>query len=115
MSKQDHWKELIKENLRMAKTFEIHCWAEETAWIETALRYGRPKETDWAYGKIIEGEVTRESTQMLLGLPKPEDTEIYNKMTPSFSIFLDNGFSSEHYGTEVYLPSNGDQKTQEST
>ena len=40
----------------------------------------------------------------LLSLPKPADTEIYNKMTPFFSLFLDTGFSSEHYGTELYLP-----------
>ncbi len=24
-----------------------------------------------------------------------------NKLTPFFNIFLDNGFSSEHYGTEL--------------
>ena len=29
--------------------------------------------------------------------------EIYNKMTPFFSIFFDNGFSSEHYGTELHV------------
>ena len=40
---------------------------------------------------------------MLLDLPKPTDTEIYNKMTPFFNVFLDNSFDSSHYGTEVYL------------
>ena len=30
--------------------------------------------------------------------------KLYSKlMTPFFSIFLDNGFSSEHYGTELHI------------
>lgn len=33
---------------------------------------------------------------------KPTDTEIYNKQTPFFSIFLE-GCSSEHYGTELHI------------
>lgn len=68
-----------------------------------ALQYGNHKQTDWAFGKIVSGSVTPEFLQMLLGLPKPTDTEIYNKMTPFFSIFFDNGFSSEHYGTELHV------------
>ena len=55
------------------------------------------------HGTVVEGPVTEAFSQMLLGLPKPADIEIYNKMTPFFSIFLDNGFSSSHYGTEVYI------------
>ena len=66
-----------------------------------ALQYGRLKKTEWRYGKVIEGAVTKELAEFLLSLPKPSDTEVYNKMTPFFSIFLDNGFSSEHYGTEL--------------
>lgn len=31
------WKALPTEHLKMAKTFEIHCWNEETEWIELAL------------------------------------------------------------------------------
>ena len=40
---------------------------------------------------------------MLTHLPKPENNGLYDKMTPFFSIFFDNGFSSEHYGTEMYV------------
>ena len=87
--------------LKTAKTFEIHCWAEETECIELALQYGKQKDTDWQYGKIIVGDVTPEFCTFLLGLPKPTDTELYNKMTPFFTISLDNGFWSEHYGTEL--------------
>ena len=97
------WKALLTEYLKTAKTFEIHCWNEETEWIELALQYGNLKESDWQHGKIIAGSVTPEFTSMLSDLPKPTDTEIYNKMTPFFNVFLDNGFSSSHYGTGVYI------------
>ena len=99
------WKDLIREQLSSAKSFEIHCWADESVWIELALRYGQLKETDWAYGKVVTGEVTPDFAAMILGLPKPPGNEMENnRMTPFFSIFLDNGFSSSHYGAEVYLP-----------
>ena len=97
------WLSYIMAALDGAKTFEIHCWSEETEWIELALRYGSLKEDDWQYGKIITGAVTPEFAQMLLGQPKPTDTENYNKMTPFFNVFLDDKFQSCHYGTELYL------------
>ena len=98
------WLELITEALKTSKRFEIHCWNEETDWIEFALKYGNFKESDWRYGKIIEGEVTPEFVTMILDMPKPTDVEIHNKMTPFFSIFLDNyAFQSCHYGTEIYI------------
>ena len=97
------WKALLAEHLKTAKTFEIHCWNEETKWIGLAMQHGNLKESDWLHGKIIVGNITPELTSMLLDLPKPTDTEIYNKMTPFFNIFLDNGFSSSHYGTEAYI------------
>ena len=96
------WKALLKPYLQKAKRFEIHCWNEETEWIQLALRYGGLKEADWAYGQIISGDVTNEFRQMLLGLPKPADRELYNKMTSFFQIFLDEDFQSCHYGTENY-------------
>ena len=97
------WLELLKEALKNAKTFEIHCWNGEDEWIAVALRYGKIKESDWTYGKMITGEVTPEFADMLLTMPKPQDTEIENKMTPFFNVFLDSGFQSSHYGTEVVV------------
>lgn len=98
------WLELITEAFKTAKCFEIHCWNEEIDRIEFALQYGTLKESDWRYGKIIEGEVTPEFITMILDVPKPEDVEICNKMTPFFSIFLDEyDFQSCHYGTEIYI------------
>ena len=97
------WLSYITAALKDAKTFEIHCWNEETEWIELALRYGRLKDDDWQYGKIITGDITPEFVQMLLEQPKPTDTEIDNKMTPFFNVFLDDKFQSCHYGTELYV------------
>ena len=97
------WLYYVKSALKDAKTFEIHCWNEETDWIELALQYGSLKDDDWQHGKIIVGDVTPEFVQMLLNQPKPTDTEIYNKMTPFFNVFLDDNFQSCHYGTELYI------------
>lgn len=97
------WLEMLTESLKSAKTFEIHCWNEEKEWIEVALQYGVMKDDDWKYGKIVTGTVTQEFCDMLLGMPKPQDTDIDNKMTPFFNVFLDSGFQSSHYGTEVYI------------
>ena len=90
------WLSLIESSIKTAKRFEIHCWNEETDWIEFALQYGTLKESTWKYGKIIEGEVTPEFISMIL--------DMYNKMTPFFNIFLDDtNFQSCHYGTEIYI------------
>ena len=98
------WLKLITDALKTSKRFEIHCWNEEADWIEFILQYGTLKESDWRYGKIIEGDVTPEFVTMILDMPKPTDLEIYNKMTPFFSIFLNNyEFQSCHYGTEIYI------------
>ena len=97
------WLSYITTALDDAKTFEIHCWNEESEWIGLALKYGKLKEDDWKYGKIITGEVTPEFVQMLLSQPKPTDIEIENKMTPFFNVFLDDNFQSCHYGTDLYI------------
>ena len=95
------WKALMEEHLKTAATFEIHCWREEREEIELALQFGTVKPDKWQYGTIITGAVTEAFRCWLLQLPKPTDKGSgYNKMTPFFSIMLDNGFSSEHYGTE---------------
>lgn len=98
----ERWKEIVAVYLKGAKNFEIHCWDEETEEIAAVLSYGALKKTGWQYGKIIVGLVTPEFIDFLLEQEKPKDMDIYNKMTPFFSIFLDNGFSSEHYGTELH-------------
>jgi len=97
------WLEIIRRQLASAASFEIHCWNEETEWIDLALKYGSIKNDGWQYGKKIAGSVTKEFSEMLLSLPKPTDIEYENKMTPFFNIFLDDTFQSCHYGTEVFF------------
>lgn len=97
----EQWKAVLIEELQSATSFEIHCWNEESEWIKLALEYGDKKKSDWNYGVVISGTVNPKFMKLILDLPKPKDNDIYNKMTPFFSIFLNNGFSSEHYGTEL--------------
>jgi len=98
----DEWRMLIWPHLCDAKQFEIHCWQTETEWISLALKHGDLKESNWQWGKIIAGKVTPAFIEMVMDMPKPTDTEMFNKMTPFFSIFLDDVFCSEHYGIELY-------------
>lgn len=97
----DEWKKNMEPHLQRSRSFEIHCWSDEREAIDIALTYGHIKPYDWEYGTVIEGAVTPEFIQMLLTYPKPADVEVYNKMTPFFTIHLDDGFWSEHYGTEL--------------
>lgn len=97
------WLSYITAALEGAKNFEIHCWNEETEWIELALQYGKLKDDDWRHGKIITGDVTPEFVRMLLSQLKSADIEVENKMTPFFNVFLDHRFQSCHYGTELYF------------
>ena len=97
------WRAILGRKTETARTFEIHCWAEEKEWVEVALQYGEEKEGGWAHGTVIAWPVTEEFLHMLLHTPKPEAGEGYDKLTPFFSIFFDNGFSSEFYGTELHV------------
>lgn len=85
------------------RTFEIHCWNGETAEIELALQFGKQKLEDWDRGVIIEGVIDNNFIDMLCNIEKPICNDIPNKMTPFFSIFFENEFSSEHYGTEIHI------------
>lgn len=95
------WPEILRMMCRRASRFQIHCWNEETEEIALALPWGEQKKFGWEYGAVIEGTVTEAFVDFLTALPEPDDKEIYNKKTPFFSIFFNNGFSIEHYGTEV--------------
>ena len=96
------WRRIMENNLRQSHAFEIHCWEDESEAVRMALPYGTVKMSDWKQGTVIEGKVTQDFTDFLLSLPVPEGNDLApRRMTPFFSIFLDNGFSSEHYGTEL--------------
>lgn len=98
-----YWKKLISKFAVVGLRFEIHCWNEETEEIKAALEFGKKKFTDWELGTTIEGVINDAFIRMLHNTTKPSDTDICNKMTPFFSIFIENTFSSEHYGTELHI------------
>lgn len=105
------WNELIRACAVMGETFEIHCWPDETVETELALDFGKLSSGTWQGGPVIRGTITKEFLTFLTKMPKPEDTFVYNKMTPFFTIILGNRIHSEHYGTEVIL-SRVDKATQ---
>lgn len=99
---QERWKQLMAEELAKSRRFEIHCWSDETAELQMVLAYGTVKETDWAYGTVVAGEVTPDFIRFLLSQPAPEGNDLAaHRMTPFFTIALDDGFWSEHYGMEL--------------
>jgi len=95
------WKEVMREELLSASSFDIHCWNEEIESIQLALKYGVKKPFDWNFGQVITGLVTPKFIEFIIGIQKLKDTELSKIMTPFFSIFLNTGFSSEHYGSEL--------------
>ena len=97
------WNDLVKACAVVGDTFEIHCWSDETDEIVAALKYGQKVKTFWSGGTEIRGRITREFLSFLTETKKPTDTEIYNKMTPFFTIVFGNKLHSEHYGTEIII------------
>ena len=95
------WRSLLRRGLRGAGAFQIHCWSDEGQWAALALKFGARKPTDWLWGTVVEGPVAHGFCSMLFSLERPRPQDGYRKFTPFFSIFLDNGFSSCHYGTEL--------------
>lgn len=104
----EKWRGLIRQSARSARRFEIHCWEDEEDAIALAGRYGEEKATEWAHGRVFAGAVTPAFVRALLAQPLPRESEEAQKLTPFFSVFLDNGFSSEHYGTEVHITAEED-------
>ncbi len=97
------WRAIMQRKSAGATTFEIHCWDRDGQWLEQILPFGTYKDVSWDGGKVVTGPVSEELIHTLISLPKPESDEVYDKMTPFFSIFFDNGFSSEHYGAELFV------------
>ena len=97
------WRVVMERKSQGAETFEIHCWSDEKAETMAALKYGQKVKTSWSGGTVIRGRITREFLSFLTEAKKPTDTEIYNKMTPFFTIVFGNKLHSEHYGTEIII------------
>ena len=97
------WSELIKTCAVVGDTFEIHCWSDENDAVKLALQYGRKVTSSWHDGTVITGIITKDFLGFLADMPKPSESEPYNKMTPFFTIQFGNTLSSEHYGSEVII------------
>ena len=100
---REKWRQIMEENLKTARYFEIHCWNEEPDALQLALKYGQVKPFDWAHGTVVYGPVTQEFIAMLLDRSKEHGKNAQQEITPFFTIMLDNGFHSEHYGTELII------------
>ena len=97
------WNEIVRACAVVGDPFEIHCWSDESAEVKVALQFGYKVTSSWRGGTVIRGRITKEFLSYLTESKKPEDTEIYNKMTPFFTIVFGNTLHSEHYGTEIII------------
>lgn len=97
------WSELVRTCAVIGESFEIHCWFDERAEMAQAMRFGQRSQSNWHGGTVIRGRITREFLNFLTESPKPADIEIYNKMTPFFTIQFGDRLYSEHYGTEMTI------------
>ena len=99
--KFEDWKSVLARQLNTAHVFAVHCWEDEGEALALALRYGAEQPSKWEKGKIVAGPVTKEFREMLLTREKPEPNEMRERNTIFFTVALDNGFWSEHYGMEL--------------
>lgn len=97
------WNEIVRACAVVGDPFEIHCWSDESVEVKAALQFGHKVTSTWREGTVIRGRITKEFLSFLTEAPKPQDTEIYNKMTPFFTIIFGNTLHSEHYGTEIII------------
>ena len=97
------WRELLRLYAREGESFEIHCWYDETDLIHLAEQYGIKVKSSIPEVTVVSGNVTQELLDLLISGNKPEDTSGYNKMTPFYTVRIGENFSSEQYGTAVYL------------
>ena len=97
------WNEIVKACAIVGDPFEIHCWSDERTETKAALQFGHKVTSSWSGGTVIQGRITKEFLSYLTESKKPQDTEIYNKMTPFFTIVFGNTLHSSHYGTEIVI------------
>lgn len=97
------WNDIVRACALVGDVFEIHCWSDESAEVKVALQFGHKVTSTWREGTVIQGRITKEFLSFLTESQKPQDTDIYNKMTPFFTIIFGNTLHSEHYGTEIII------------
>ena len=97
------WNEIVRACVVVGDSFELHCWHDERSEVKVALQFGHKVTSTWREGTVIQGRITNEFVAFLTEAQKPQDTNIYNKMTPFFTIIFGNTLHSEHYGTEIII------------
>lgn len=96
------WKDLFIHYASKGESFEIRCWDEEIESINLISRFGTIEKSQTTQEIIITGYITNQFIYFIVK-EEPKDQSIYNKMTQFFTINIDKDFSSEHYGTEIYV------------
>lgn len=97
------WNEIVRACAIVGDPFEIHCWSDESTEVKAALQFGHKVTSTWREGTVIRGRITKEFLNFLTEAQKPKATDIYNKMTPFFTVIFGNTLHSEHYGTEIII------------
>lgn len=105
VTNKEYWNLLFNHFVHEGDTLEIRCWKEEQEEIKKALCYGESKEQaqDTSYEVSVKGIVTEEIKAKILKEPIAGKSLSDRKVVPFFTINAGESFSSEHYGTEVYL------------
>lgn len=114
-SLKDHlWlSQLFSSCVREGDSFEIHCWYDENDLIRLIEPYGIKGKSSIPDVTVVSGTVTQELLDLLISREKPEDISGYNKMTPFYTVRVGEYFSSEQYGTAVYLTCNSVEQSQQ--
>jgi len=94
---------LVRLCAKIGDKFQVHCWSDELAEMELLSSFASKIDFDWKHGTVFQGRISPEFLSFLCDLPKPQDREIYNKMTPFFTIQFGDTMESSHYGTELYI------------
>lgn len=105
------WQELLGLYLKAGTAFEIYCWRNEKEEIDTVMEAGGiPEDTQWEYGTVMKGILTGTFIQRILRW-KPGNDEIYEKFSQFYALQV-GGIWSEHYGRELYIEQEPEQKAE---
>ena len=68
------WNDIVRACAVIGDPFEIHCWSDEKAEIQAALKYGHKVTSSWNDGTVIRGKITKEFLSFLIDSIKPNET-----------------------------------------
>lgn len=95
------WLVAVRHISAHATSFEIRCWPDEPEAIETGRRFGTQVENTETQELVFKGQMTEEFQRLLF------TRYLCSDCLQWFTLNLYRGetmlFSSEHYGSEMYL------------